>query len=400
MNRPGSVIREISIHEPGPRLDPLALQADPHRFWAHWRQQAPIAYWPDLGAWLVLTYDGVRQGLGDPRLRTDLYLDVRARPGPLSLEPGREFHSPASAALAEQLLEQLQSGALPMAPLERCCREIIQPLAGRPQLDTAAELAAPLAEHLVVRWLGMSRSRRLHLAWLLKAAARDGDAVRRRVARAMVRETFLTEIARSRKHGRHTLLGHLAGLWAEHGADDRDLAVLLAPVVLWLIQGTGVRYLVHAVHGVIEQPELQDAVRDGGVAVARKVAIEAARWLPVIEVAPRRAAEPVAMGGVTIPAHMSVFLVLAAACWDPAHHAAPERLELDRDEPSIALGRGWQACLGRRLAVEVIARALWIALDSLGPLRAARPPTWIHELGRACTALPVRTGYDGDREVI
>ena len=56
----------------------------------------------DHGAWLVLTYEGVRQGLGDPCLGVDL----RGR-GPLPLRPGRERHSPASRTLAQELLHHV-----------------------------------------------------------------------------------------------------------------------------------------------------------------------------------------------------------------------------------------------------------------------------------------------------
>jgi cytochrome P450 len=391
MNWREGMIRQISIHQPLPRLDPLALQADPHRFWAHWREQTPIGYWPDAGAWLVLSYQGVCEALRDERLRTDLY--GRVRPLPLPLQP--RLLGEAGRALAHRLLERLQTHTLPLGALERCCRQIVEPLAGRQRLDVAREVAAPLAERLVEGWLGLSRHRRVHMAWLLKAAARDGDPARRRIAADMAREAFLAEISRSREQGRDTMLGHLAALWAGEGAEDRDLAALLSPLVFPLIQGTGTRHLVHALLGVLERPELQGAVQSGGLDVARKVAVEAARWLPVTEAAPRRADEPVTICGVTIPAYITVLPILVAACWDPSHHPDPERFDIERPEPSIAFGHGWHQCLGRSLALEVTARALWIVLDLLGPVRAAEPPVFVHELGRACIALPVRPGPRG-----
>ncbi|MBO0703222.1 MAG: cytochrome P450, partial [Candidatus Dormibacteraeota bacterium] len=61
--------------------------------------------------------------------------------------------------------------------------------------------------------------------------------------------------------------------------------------------------------------------------------------------------EAVTVGGVTIPAHRLVGLVMASADHDPARFEDPDRLDLTRPRPQhLEFGHGIHFCLGAPLA--------------------------------------------------
>jgi cytochrome P450 len=103
---------------------------------------------------------------------------------------------------------------------------------------------------------------------------------------------------------------------------------------------------------------------------------------------------PIEIGGVTIPAHEQVLVLLAAAGRDPARFTGPDELDLTRAERGhLAFGYGIHFCLGAPLARLEGEIAFTSLLARFPGLRLAVRPTDLHWSNRlvlrSLQALPV-----------
>jgi cytochrome P450 len=115
---------------------------------------------------------------------------------------------------------------------------------------------------------------------------------------------------------------------------------------------------------------------------------------PVQHTTFRMTTEPVRIGGVDIPAHEQVLVVLAAADRDPDHFAEPDRLDIDRPENRhIAFGHGIPFGVGAplaRLEGDVAFTALLRRFPKLRPAVALDQVHWTYRIVlRGLDALPV-----------
>ena len=78
---------------------------------------------------------------------------------------------------------------------------------------------------------------------------------------------------------------------------------------------------------------------------------EVLRYESPVQVAARRARQPLAVGGATIPAGAVVLVSLLAANRDPQRFAEPATLRVDRPQNAhVAFGHGLHHCIGAPLA--------------------------------------------------
>jgi cytochrome P450 len=109
----------------------------------------------------------------------------------------------------------------------------------------------------------------------------------------------------------------------------------------------------------------------------------------------RFTAEPVTIGGVTIPADQVVLISPAAANRDPARYEAPATFDLCRDAGGhLAFGYGIHYCIGARLARAETEIALTSLLRRFPNLQITDSPDtlrWRHtRLLRSLESLQVR----------
>ncbi|MCT4352313.1 cytochrome P450 [Streptomyces sp. Je 1-79] len=121
---------------------------------------------------------------------------------------------------------------------------------------------------------------------------------------------------------------------------------------------------------VLVEPERAAALHDAPSEEIARAWTESLRHDPPVQIAVRRTAADVRVGGGTIPAGEPVALLIGAACRDPERFRDPDRYDPRRDDPGqLTYGSGvCPAVLLARLEAEYALRAL---LDAMPRLRLA-----------------------------
>lgn len=240
--------------------------------------------------------------------------------------------------------------------IELLVHELVDGFSGRPEVDLAAELAAPVSHLVLSRLLGIPRAHeeRVRRGW-------DGDGLedllRPLVAdrRREPREDVLSELVRATIDGRpptddevlaSVRLLLAGGGDATEGALGSLLHTLLVGDDLWSWLG--------------DEPALRaDAIEEG------------LRCEPPMSLLPRRVGPAaVEVGGVELPPGSSVLFGIAAANRDPARFRAPHEFDPERSpNPHLSFGPGMRPCPGASLARRTMGVALDVLLERFPRLR-------------------------------
>ena len=134
-----------------------------------------------------------------------------------------------------------------------------------------------------------------------------------------------------------------------------------------------------AVWALLTHPEQKRRVLDGEVTWLQ-VFEEYARWMAPIGMSPRRVAKRYAIGDIVLEPEDRVFFMFGAANRDEAHFAEPDVFDVKRDtQKSIAFGAGPHYCAGafasRAMVADVALPTIFARLkdlrldESAGPVR-------------------------------
>jgi cytochrome P450 len=380
-------VREPTIHE-GLPVDRDAGPFDPPSAITRLRADRPVSplLFPDgHRGWLVTGYEAVRTALADTRFSSRLDLGVLhvpyEAPGmPVATEPSPQvpglfisMDPPDHTRLRRKL-----TGAFTVRRM-RQLEERIAELAERqldeltrltPPVDLVREFALPLPSLVICELLGVPYA--------------DRAGFQRDSATFLERDVDL-----ERKVAAYTgLTGYLAGLItgkrAEPGDDllsdlarDDDLGVeeLTGIAFLLLLAGheTTANLLGLGTFALLEHPAQLAALRSDPDLLPGAVE-ELLRYLAVVDVLYRYAAEDVELGGETIPAGSTVVLSMLAANHDPARFADPDTPDPHRNARGhLSFGHGVHQCLGQQLARIELRTGFGALLRRLPGLRLAVP---------------------------
>jgi cytochrome P450 len=201
------------------------------------------------------------------------------------------------------------------------------------------------------------------------------------VAAVTAMVSYLRKLVEAKRtDGADDLLSALVA--ARDGQDRLSDDELTSMVFLLLVAGheTTVNLIGNAVHALLTHPEQLAPLRAQQHRLP-DVIEEMLRFDPPLQVATFRwSAEPVDIGGVTIPAGEIVLPGLLAANRDPACAAQPDALDIARtDNAHLGFGHGIHHCLGAPLARLEGRIALGTLLARFPRLRLAVPAqqlTW------------------------
>jgi cytochrome P450 len=160
-------------------------------------------------------------------------------------------------------------------------------------------------------------------------------------------------IARRRAEPTGDLLSALVADDADDALDDGELNDML---LLLFVAGfeTTTNLIGNAIVSFLDEPDQYELLRSQPD-LAANLAPELLRHDTPLQLANRVAGQDVEVGGVTIPAGDSVFLMLGAANRDPSRYESPDALDLTRtDIHPLAFGGGIHHCLGASLATTEI----------------------------------------------
>ena len=155
---------------------------------------------------------------------------------------------------------------------------------------------------------------------------------------------------------------------------------------------TTYRLIGNALAALLSEPRLLDEVRADRT-LAPGAIEEALRWESAVGFTARETTVPTSLGGVDLPAGVSVLTVIASANRDERRYSDPDRFDPRRGaDDHVAFGFGKHFCLGSHLARLEATVALNTLLDRLPRLRleeGARPRI-VGLAFRSPEALPVR----------
>lgn len=354
-------------------LDALKLeeQRDLYGFYDRLRSSDPVIWDRQAKAWIVTSYDLVREAAGSPSLSSVRYPDLTRVPDALL---------PLAEVLSLQMLyrdapdhtrlRKTASGLFTPKTIgsmkERITHlvdELLDAVPCRQAFDVIADFAYPLPVTVICEMLGIARNERVRM----KLASADIAVVMsnplpraEQVHAATVAVTGLLEHFAALLDGdaartepdRAPLLVALREAEASGELERRET---LANMVLLLIAGheTTTNLIGNGVLALLSNPEQLERLRstEEGDVDWRRAIDELLRYDSPVQVLLRRARTDMELGGKDLEAGQLVLLMTGAANRDPSSIEDAHRLDLSREASRhVAFGHGPHACLGAALA--------------------------------------------------
>ncbi|HTH04610.1 MAG TPA: cytochrome P450, partial [Ilumatobacteraceae bacterium] len=271
------------------------------------------------------------------------------------------------------------------------------------EVDLVKTFAFPLPFTVICELLGVPDNDRAPfgraLTSLLAPYSTPDEFARAKVASDTV-VSMLGELVATKRHSPGDDL--VTALLEAHEGDERlNEQELLSTIFQLIVAGhdTTTSLIGNSVVALLRNPEQLELLRSDPSRIGDALEEFLRYDAPVPHSTFRYAVEPVALGGVTIPAGAQVIISLAAANRDEARNAEPELLDIDRDDARhLAFGHGIHFCLGAPLARMEGQLALGSLLARFPELRLAVDDAdlhWGHGDGlvlRGLTTLPVVPG--------
>ena len=269
-----------------------------------------------------------------------------------------------------------------VAPLGRLTAEVAGDLldaaAGRPEIDFVEDFTYPLPLRAIMRLLGVPREEEMTVERFAWDFARAGDPmsatpeiIERGNAAAEGFHVFFGELFDARKRDPASdLISALVHAEADGRALDREEAIATLVLLLQAGHDTTSDLIGNALIGLFRNPDALARLVARPDTVADAVE-ELLRYDTSVQISMRLARAPIDVGGVTIPEGSLIALGYGAANRDPAVHADPDRLDLDRNPAHLSFSAGAYFCLGNALARAEIAAALGVLLQRAPEIRPA-----------------------------
>ncbi len=347
-------------------------------------------------AWLIVSYDEARAALNDPRLSKDMQAALASSdevvaeglPGPafarhmLVVDPPdhTRLRRLVSAAFSVRRIETLRPR---VQTLVDALLDAVAAAGPDARVDLVATFAFPLPFTVICELLGVDEAERAPLGRglvaLLSPTSTPEELARAKQASDTV-VAMLTALVETKQHAPDECL--VSALIAARDGDERlNQQELLSTIFQLIVAGhdTTTSLLGNSVVALLRHPQQLAALRADPARLPAAIE-ELLRFdAPVPHSTFRYAAEPVDLGGVTIPAGAQVLVCLASANHDRAHNADPENLDIDRAEVHhLAFGHGIHFCLGAALARMEATLALGALLGRFPDLRLAVPVEQLH----------------------
>ncbi|MER7882346.1 cytochrome P450 [Streptomyces fimicarius] len=338
---------------------------DPHATYDWMREEGPVKLRQASGSvlWMLTRYEDARAALAEPKL----HKDPRRFPNPAGgtgmgpEEPGMELlsrHMLNSDPPDHTRLRKLTTKAFTARPTEMFRPRIEELAAGLldgfeagQRMDVVNDYAMPLSTRVICELIGIpAADGEIFRDWYTTMTGVHPPEQVTEARQSLIR--YLGDlIADKRARPADDLISNL--LQARDADDLLSETEVMSMVFLLLGAGheTAISFIGTAMLSLLSEPD-QLALLQKDLTLLPGAIEELLRFESPINVATfRYAAEPVEIGGVTIPAGDSVFVSIGALNRDPSKFSEPDRLEITRPATGhLAFGHGLHHCLGAPLA--------------------------------------------------
>ena len=383
---------------------------DPHGFLHRVRAESPLAWLPQLDAYLLTRYADVNAALRNKRMDTANMARVLQRLTPAeqeemapvrrSIEMWMGHTVPADHVRFQQLLKRYFTPAMVdrLRPRVReFTTELLDAVAPKGQMDVVRDLAYPLPANVIAELLGMPVSDREQLqAWsrdILPIFGHGDLPLLRQAQRSMLEmHDYLRLIAADRRRTpRDDVLSTFMAAEAE-GILTEDEAVANCVLLLFAGHETTANLIANGLVLLFDNPDQLARLRENPDLMPLAVE-EMLRCDGPAGVIGRVTTEPVELAGHPVPAGKHVYLALMAANRDPEVFPDPDVFTITRDRNRhLSFGMGTYYCLGAALARMETDECLRILLERFPGLRPAyQTPQWLPTppVGHRLASLPV-----------
>jgi cytochrome P450 len=340
-----------------------AFKADPYRFYAQLRRQAPVypTQLPDGTAVYVITrYDDVQASLKDPRLvknignaRPDAVDGIAQRISNASMlkaDPPQHtrLRALAHAAFTPKFVNQLRGH------IQQIADELVDAVQAQGAMDLINAYAFPLPIRVICEMLGVptadAQQFRTWSSALIASGSLSSETPQIIPEMVQLFQYLQALIAERRATPQADLISAL--IQASENGDQLNEMELLGTTVLLLVAGheTTVNLIGNGMFALLQEPEQWDALKRDPTLVKGAVE-ELLRLVNPVQSVNRYATEAITIADVVIPPGSHLMLLLGAADHDAAFVAAPEQLDVTRNNAKhVAFGQGIHYCLGAPLA--------------------------------------------------
>ncbi|GAA1936720.1 cytochrome P450 [Streptomyces durmitorensis] len=382
--------------------------ADPYSAFSALRPRGPVHHvrFPTGDeSWLVVGHEEVRAAFVDPRLRNDVRNSADFEDDGLyavglnMLQVDPPDHTRLRTLVAREFTARRVQALRPR--IEEAAGGLLDAVTPGGRADLVAAYAYPLPLTIICELLGVpDADRAAFREWSTKVVSLDDPEQSARASQEMA--VYLAGLAEEKRQLRDAaesdLLHALVRSHDGDGADRLTPEELLGMAFLLLVAGheTTVNLIANAVHLLLGHPGQLAALRADPELLQGAVEETLRFESPAPAGTYRYTAEPIDIGGASIPTGARVVLSIAAANRDPARFTDPERFDIRRDPAAtrahLAFGHGLHHCLGAPLARLEATLALRILLDRFPRLAfdGDGTPQWRTSLMRSLRELPVR----------
>ncbi|MFB6440026.1 cytochrome P450 [Streptomyces sp. NPDC056411] len=335
---------------------------DPYPYYAMLRSQGPVHPVRLPGgeeAWLVVGHEAARSALTDPRLSKNWRAvgqqgEVRDESALFTsmLDSDPPQHTRLRKLVAREFTARRVEALRPR--VQQITDELLDAMLAAPdgRADLVEALAFPLPMTVICELIGVpALDQEAFRGWSNEIVAPTGPEAMQKAMLAM--SEYLGGLIETRRDNPgEGLLSALIRTSDEDG-DQLSRDELVGTAFLLLVAGheTTVSLLTNGVRALLQHSAQLDVLR-ADFSLLDNAVEEMLRYDGPVETATwRYSAEPIEIGGTTIPAGQSVLVSLAAASRDRQRFGAADDFDITRDPRGhAAFGHGIHFCLGAPLA--------------------------------------------------
>jgi cytochrome P450 len=381
------------------RMDLFSDEArrNPYPLYDQIRNVSPVFQEPQTGLWMLFDYESVKRALNDHEV-----FSSKLGPAEWMIFQDAPRHTKLRALISQAFTPRSISNLEPR--IQEICRELLDPVIERGEMDLAEDFAIPLPTTVIAEMLGMPAADRprfkgwndalLAMSYTIPGGNEAKNAESDFRATTAEMNDYLTGLLKERRTTpKDDLLTRLVQAEVDGERLTQQDNVGFFQLLLLAGSETTTNLINNAILCFIDHP--QELARLKAAPELLPLAIEEVlRYRSPLHWMIRLTRREVEMQGQVIPAGKVALAMIGSANRDPQEFSDPNRFDISRTpNPHIAFGHGIHFCLGAALARVEGRIALTHFLERVESFELAGDQPWEPRKGlhvHGPTRLPIR----------